>query len=126
MIFAFRRADWERYVRDVMPPEGWALQKQPHDTGTTLARFQRSTGIGAAVQPFYDDNQNPPGMLVVSSYYPRTVLPVSDELLRKIEEAARIDLGLSYSVSANRAPMPGTNLEGIDLIVTLEPKAGGR
>jgi hypothetical protein len=51
MIFAFTRAEWERYVRQVAPPEGWTLRLFPHDAGTTLARFNRSTRIGVGVHP---------------------------------------------------------------------------
>lgn len=132
MIFAFTRAEWERYVRQVAPPEGWTLRLLPHDTGTAFARFNRSTGIGASVQPLFKDDQGPPGMLVVGSYYPLGVIRITDEVVKKIEQAARLDLGPAYSVLANHAKLPGTNLEGIELIVTRDtvdprgPKGGGR
>src|SRR6266511_553380 len=107
MIFAFTRAEWEKYVRQVAPPEGWTLRLLPHDTGTGLARFNRSTGIGASVQPLFDDDQGPPGMIVVGSYYPLGFMHITDEVIKKIEQAARLDLGPAYSVSANHAKMPG-------------------
>jgi len=103
MIFAFTRAESERYVRQVAPPEGGTLRLLPHDAGTALARFNRSTGIGASVQPLFKDDQELP--------------------------AARLDLGPAYSVSANHAKMPGTNIEGIKLIVipdTVDPRAPKR
>jgi len=34
MIFAFTRVEWERYARQVAPPEGWTLRLLPLDTGT--------------------------------------------------------------------------------------------
>lgn len=123
MIFALTRAEWERYARQVAPPEGWTLRLQPHDTGTVLARFNRSSGIGASVQPLFTDDQGPPRMLVVGSYYPRGVLRITDELIKEIEQAARLDLGSAYSVSANHAKFPETNIEGIELIVMRATKA---
>src|SRR5262245_49253188 len=74
MLFAVTRVQWERFVREVSPPEGWTLRLLPHDTGTGLARFNRSTGVGASVQPLFKDDQGPPEMIVVGSYYPRGVL----------------------------------------------------
>jgi hypothetical protein len=132
MIFAFSRADWERYARQVAPPEGRTLRLLPQDTGTGLATFDRSTGIGTSVQPLYNDDQGPPGMIIVGSYYPPGVMHISDEVIKKIEQAAQLDLGPTYSVVANHTKLPGTNLEAIELIVTRstvdprKPKAGGR
>src|SRR4030095_690115 len=70
MIFAFTRSEWERYVRQVAPPEGWTLRLFPHDAGTTLARFNRATGIGVGVQPLFPEDQGPPDMIILGSYYP--------------------------------------------------------
>jgi hypothetical protein len=125
MIFAFTRSEWERYVRQVAPPEGWTLRLLPHDTGTALARFNRSTGIGASVQPLFKDDQGPPAMIVVGTYYPLSSMRFNDESIKKIEQAARLDLGPTYSVSVNPAKMPGTNIEGIELIVTRATTASG-
>jgi len=90
MIFSFSQADWERYVRQLAPPDGWTLRLQPHDTGTAIARFQRLTGVGASVQPLYIDDKGPPEMLIVASYYPRTVLRITDQVVKKIVDAARL------------------------------------
>jgi hypothetical protein len=124
MIFAFKRRDWERHVHQVTAPEGWTFRLVPHDTGTALARFERSTGLGASVQPLFSDDQGPPEMLIVSSYYPLSVLRITDQVLKRIQEGARLDLGPSYSVLANHAKMSDANLEGIELIVTREGTRG--
>jgi hypothetical protein len=118
MIFAFSRAQWETYVRQVAPPEGWTLRLLPHDTGTALARFNSSNGIGASVQPLFTDDQGPPRMLVVGSYYPLGTMRLTGEVVKKIEQAAQLDLGPAYSVLANDAKLPDANLETIELIVT--------
>ena len=125
MIFAFTRAEWESYVRQDAPPEGWTVRLLSHDTGTALTWFNQSTGIGASVQPLFKDEQSPPGMIVVGSYYPVGSMRITDELIKDIEQAARLDLGPTYSVSANHSKTPGTNVEGIDLIVipdTADPR----
>jgi hypothetical protein len=118
MIFAFTRAEWERYVRQVAPPEGWTLRLFPHDAGTTLARFNRATGIGVGVQPLFPEDQGPPDMIILGSYYPHGSTRITEEVVKQIEQAAQLDLGPTYFVSANDTKLPGTNLEGIELTVT--------
>jgi len=39
-------------------------------------------------------------------------------VIKRIEQDTRLDLGPAYSISATHAKMPGTSMEGIDLIVT--------
>ena len=118
MIFAFTRAEWEKYVRQVAPPEGWTMRLVPVEMGTGLSSFNRSTGIGMSVQPVYPDDQGPPQMLVVGSYYPRGSMRITDDVLQRIEQSAQLDLRPAYFVSAKHAQMPGTNMEGIELTVT--------
>ena len=121
LIFAFARADWERYVRQVGQPEGWVVRPLPLESGTVLARFNQSMGMGASIQPLYvRHDQGPPEMVIVGRYYPVGFMRLSDEGIKKIEQDVRLELGPSYSVSASHAKMSGTNLEGFELIVTRE------
>jgi len=82
MIFAFARADWERYVHQVGPPEGWTVRLLPLETGTTLARFNQSTGMGASIQPLYTDDQSVPRMIVVGSHYPLGFMRITNEVIK--------------------------------------------
>src|SRR6266478_5914717 len=108
MIFAFSRAEWERYVGQFAAPDGWTVRLLPHDTGTALGRFNQSTGTGAFIHPRFRDEHGPPEVLIVGRYYPRRVMTITDELVKQIEQAAQLDLGPMYSVLANRAKVPGT------------------
>ena len=111
-------------ARQVAPPDGWTLRLFPYDTGTGLARFNRSTGVGVGVQPLFTD-QGALEMLVVGSYYPPGFRRFTEEVVKQIERAAQLDLGPAYSVSANHAKLPGTNLEGVELTVmrnTVDPR----
>ena len=124
MIFAFTRAEWERYARQVTAPEGWTLRLQPFDTGTMIARFNHSTGIGEFVQALFTNDQGPPRRIFVGSYYPVGSLRITGKVVKQIEQAARLDLGPAYSVWANTAApaMPGANLDAIELIVMPEKR----
>src|SRR5262249_1176935 len=119
-IFAFTRAEWERYARQATALEGWTLRLQPFDTGTMIARFNQSTGIGKSVQALFTNDQEPPIRILAGSYYPVGSRRITWEVVKQIEQAARLDLGSAYSVWVNTtAPaMPGANLEAIELIVT--------
>jgi hypothetical protein len=140
MIFAFTRAEWERYVGQVVPPEGWTMRLQPLETGTWLARFNQSTGIWKSVQALFTNDEGPPIRLFVGSYYPvysllegleserdeRGFMRITREVVKQIEQATRLELGPAYSVWANPAApaLPGSNLVASELIVT--PTLTGR
>jgi len=140
MIFAFARAEWERYVRQVVAPEGWTMWLQPLETGTGLVRVNQSTGIWKSVQPLFTNDEGPPIRIFVGSYYPIYTLiegleserdesgfmRITREVVKQVEQAARLELGPAYSVWANTAApaMPGSNLVAIELIVT--PTRTGR
>lgn len=119
-IFAFTRAEWERYARQATAHEGWTLRLQPFDTGTMIARFNQSTGIGKSVQALFTNDHEPPIRILVGSYYPVGSMRITWEVVKQIEQAARVDLGSAYSVWANTAApaMSGANLEAFELIVT--------
>jgi len=124
MIFDFTRAEWERYARQVTAPEGWTLRLQPFDTGTMIARFNQSTGIWKSVQALFTSDQESPRRILVGSYYPVGFMRITWEVVKRIEQTARLDLGPAYSVWANTAApaMPGANLEAIELIVMPEKR----
>ena len=125
-IFAFTRAEWERYARQATASEGWTLRLQPFDTGTMIARFNQFTGSGKSIQALFTNDHEPPIRILVGSYYPVGSRRITWEVVKQIEQAARLDLGSAYSVWVNTtAPaMPGANLEAIELIVT--PTLTGR
>jgi len=64
MIFAFTRAQWENYVRQIAAPAGWTLRLLPQDTGTGLARFNQSSGMGACPTAVHrrSGTRNAPGI----------------------------------------------------------------
>jgi hypothetical protein len=118
-IFDFTRAEWERHARQATAPEGWTLRLQPFDTGTMIARFNQSTGIGKSVQALFTNDHEPPIRILVGSYYPVGSMRITWQVVKQIEQAARLDLEPAYSVWANTAApaMPGANLVAIELIV---------
>ena len=78
--------------------------------------FNTMTGYGLSIQPLYQDDHSPPDMLIVGSYYRADTLPPFTEKVKKeIEEAAKKDLGPSYSVTATYAQLPP--FEGVELTV---------
>jgi hypothetical protein len=100
------------------------LRLQPFDTGTMIARFNHSTGIGEFVQALFTNDQGPPRRIFVGSYYPVGSMRITGKVVKQIEQAARLDLGPAYSVWANTAApaMPGANLEAIELIMMPEKR----
>ena len=103
--FELSRSDWEASTRSFEVPEGWTLKILPFESGSAVAAFDKNTGFGLQVQPMYRDGYPFPEMLIVGSWYPAGLLPVSQETYEgssfktRIEAGAREDLGLDYSFS---------------------------
>ena len=116
-IFGLNRGEWEAYAKRMIHPNGWKTQLAPHDTGTQVASFDSNTGMGLSIQPLYDNNNSPPTILIVGSYYPLGSLPTFTEDFKiDLEKQAEQDLGLAYSVRALQSNI--STLDGIELWVT--------
>ena len=115
-IFSLTKPEWEAYAQKIVYPPNWKVALSPHDTGTGVMAFDTTTGYGLSIQPLYRDDHSPPDMLIVGSYYRAgTLSPFSDKLKKEIEEAAKKDLGPSYSVTATYVQLPP--FEGVELTV---------
>jgi hypothetical protein len=115
-IFSLNKAGWERYVQRMIHPEGWKVRFGHHDTGTSVMAFDPTTGMGLSVQPLYNNDESPPTLLIVGSYYPLGSLPAfTDDFKKSLEKDATEDLGATYSVSASYLKMP--SFEAIELMI---------
>ena len=116
-IFSMTKPQWEAYAQQVSYPPEWKASLGKHETGSNIMTFHEESGTGMSVQPFYKDDQSPPGNLRVSSYYPLGSLPAfTDELKKRIEALAQNDLGPGYSVRASFTKLPP--LEVVELSLT--------
>lgn len=116
-IFTLDRAGWEVYAERIGVPAGWRVDLKPLDTGTKLVAADRMKGIVLSMQPFYDNDQDPPGMLIVGSNYPRGTYPeLSDERKQDLETEVSMELGSAYSVLISFKET--TLIEGFAIIVT--------
>ena len=115
-IFGMRKADWEAYAPRIADSK-WKVRLRQMDTGTGVMAFDPSTGMGLSVQPLYVDENSPPTMLVVGSFYPLGKMPANLATSQKdIEQEAQRDLGQLYRVSARYVKMP-PSWEGIELTI---------
>ncbi|MBC2733021.1 MAG: hypothetical protein HF981_01560 [Desulfobacteraceae bacterium] len=116
-IYGMTLPEWEAYVRAMEFPPDWEVRIYPLNTGTGITGFDPQTQTGLSIQPLYLNDESPPEMLVVGSYYPIGSRPNPDEdFIRYIEKTASEDLGSGYRVSATAADLP--NHRGIELTVT--------
>lgn len=119
-IFSLTKPQWEVYAQEMVHPDGWEVQLSSHDTGTSVMSYDPKTGIGTSVQPLYMNENSPPDMLVIGSYFPLgTHSEFTDDLKHGIESEAKKDLGSEYKVSVNYTKkLP---FKGIELLVTKVP-----
>jgi len=114
-VFSLTRPKWEEQSKKFFAP-GWIARSAKHETGTQIIGFDPSTGIGLSIQPLYQNDQNPPDLVIVGNYFPIGALPpMTDELKKDMEAAAQKDLGLTYSVRLNYTKVE--NIETIELIL---------
>lgn len=57
-IFAFNKAQWNAYAKQVMHPEGWITRSALFDTGIVIAAYDPNTNLGLSVQPLYTDERD--------------------------------------------------------------------
>lgn len=101
-IFAFTKAQWNDYAKQIRYPQNWEIRLAPHDTGTAVMAYDPGMGLGLSIQPLYSDDAGPPDLLIVGSYYPAgTFREFPESLRREIERDARADLGAGYDVSVS-------------------------
>lgn len=115
-MFGMTRPAWEAYAKQMDPPPGWTMRLLPQPTGTGFAAYDPATGMGLSVQPLYRNDNDPPDMIVVGSWYPAGRFRFTPERVAEIERAARRDLGPGYAVSASTPQQGG--IEGVELLVT--------
>ena len=115
-IFGMNRPAWEVYAKHLDPPPGWTMRLLPQTTGTGFAAYDPATGMGLSVQPLYPNDNDPPDMIVVGSWYPAGRFRFTPERVAGIERAAQRDLGPGYAVSASTTRQ--REIEGVELLVT--------
>lgn len=124
-IFAFNKAQWNAYAKQVTHPEGWITRSALFEAGIVIAAYDPNTNLGLSVQPLYTDESGPPVMLIVGNYYPAgTFQAFPDSLRQGMERAARADLGPTYNVSISfqRTSPFGTALEVIEITISRAKK----
>lgn len=115
-VFSLTRPEWEKDSKNLFAP-GWVVRSTKHETGIAVMGFDRSTGFGLSIQPFYRNDHDPPDMVIVGNYFPIGTLPLmTDKLKKDMEVAAQRDLGSTYSLRLNYTRME--KIEAIELIVT--------
>lgn len=117
-IFGMNRPAWEAHAKLLAPPSGWTMRLLPQSTGTGFAAYDPATGMGLSVQPLYPNDNDPPDMIVVGSWYPAGRLRFTPERVAEIERAAQRDLGPGYTVSASTTRRG--EIEGVELLVRRE------
>jgi hypothetical protein len=98
-IFSMNKGEWEKYVREISAPQGWAIQLGYMESGTNIMFINKNEWYGLSVHPMFIDEKQPPDVLFVNSYYTLGTLPENiEELKQHVKQGVEADLGASYSV----------------------------
>lgn len=115
-VFGLSELEWEKNAPKFFAP-GWDVRLSKHETGTGVAAYNPSNGYGVSVQPIYRNDRDKPEMVIVGNYFPVGALPpMTEDMKRSLESAARKDLGPAYSVRLTYSKTE--KLELIELFLT--------
>lgn len=121
LIFGLTKSQWATYARQIAHPEGWQVRLNPLDTGLGVMAYDPKTGFGLSIQPLYANDDEPPMMLTVGSYYPEGTFPeFTESLKQQMAQGARDDLGVHYEVAVTfrRMTLSDRTLEVVEITIT--------
>jgi hypothetical protein len=97
-IFGLSKAKWEEHAKTYFAP-GVAIKSVPHESGSQVIALDPTTGVTLSVQPFFNNDSDPPVRVVIGNYFPLGVLrPVTEEMQKEMRVGAQRDLGEKYTV----------------------------
>jgi hypothetical protein len=115
-IFSMARSGWEAYAKGLVHPEGWKVRFDPSDEGTSVFAHDPTTGIALTIRAYYENFIDPPEVLFIVRHYPLGKGPkFTAEFKQNLENKAKKDLGLEYSVSVAYTKSPP--FEEVELII---------
>jgi len=105
-IFGSTRANWNQRARAAQYVIGWSTRIQPRAEGDCVRAFDRKTGRGVSLQPFYFQADSPPETVSFHHYFPVGQLTLDERFKSRIESRARAGLGSSYGVTVRISRTP--------------------
>jgi len=105
-IFGSTRANWNQRARAAQYVIGWSTSIQPRAEGDCVRAFDRKTGRGVSLQPFYFQADCPPETVSFHHYFPVGQLTLDESFKSRIESRARAGLGSSYGVTVRISRTP--------------------
>ena len=115
-IFGLTRREWNEQSKKYFA-EGWTVRSTEYESGNAVGAFDPSSGIGLSIQPFFSNDHEPPGSVIIGNYFPiGSFPPMTDQTKKEMEVAAQKDLGSAYRVRLEHVKLE--QLETITLILT--------
>jgi hypothetical protein len=97
-VFGLSKPKWEEISKSYFAP-GVAIKSVPHDSGSQVIALDPTTGVSLSVQPFFNNDSDPPVRVVIGNYFPLGILPaVTEEMQKQMRAGAQRDLGEKYTV----------------------------
>jgi hypothetical protein len=116
-VFSFTRPQWEAGAAVRFVPMGWHVQFSRHDTGLQVIGYEPLTGFGFSVQPLYANDTDSPVVVIIGNYFLYGKLPpMTEDLQKDIETAAKSSLGPAYNVKLRCGKIE--NFESLEFILT--------
>jgi hypothetical protein len=117
-VFGFTKPEWDAAAPTFIAP-GWDIRFAKHDTGLHVIGSDPSSGFGFSLQPLFQNNTDPPRMVIIGNHFSKEQFPMITAKSKKdMESAAQNALGATYNVKAT-----STTVEKFDVIELMVTKA---
>jgi hypothetical protein len=119
--FTFTKPQWEARAAVRFVPIDWHIRFERHHTGLQIIGYEPLTGFGFSVQPQYANDTDSPTRVTIGNYFLLGKLPpMTAQLQKDIEAAARRSLAPTYNVKLKCSKME--NFDSLEFILALPRK----
>jgi hypothetical protein len=116
-LFSLTKAEWEAEAGKFFPP-GYTIRHGKHETGLQVIGYDPATGFGFSIQPLYENDIDPPFMVIVGNYFPAGQMPaLTDEVKIDMIQQAEKHLGGAYTVQVGQPP-DMNDIQGFEFVLS--------
>jgi hypothetical protein len=116
-LFSLTKAEWQAEAGKFFP-SGYMIQHGKHETGLQVIGYDPATGFGFSIQPLYDNDVDPPFMVIIGNYFPAGQLSaLTDELKSDMIQQAEKHLEGAYTVQVGQPPNMN-DMQGIEFVLS--------
>lgn len=114
-VFSLTKLQWKEFASTFFAP-AWILKYFEYDSGVSVSGFDPTTGFGFSLQPLYQNDTNPPFMVIVGNYFPSGIVVFTAEMKKELRAEVKAALGPTYKVILKYGKME--NFDSVEFLLS--------